>query len=145
MGVLLILALIAGAVYVYFADRQSPPTQAASAQTDHPSSIPEPTQPGPNAPESASVQYIENPVAAGQNSTITVITGPLSKCTIVVEYNGVVTKDSGLAPKSADNRGSITWAWTVPKAATPGKWPAKVTCVRNGKTGYVEGTQQITK
>jgi hypothetical protein len=142
--ILVVLAVIGGMIYVYIGDK-STPEPATFVTPIEQAPLPKETPPGPNAPESAAIQYLETPVAVGQNSTITVTTGPNSKCTIVVAYNNVVSKDSGLVPHTADIHGSVTWAWTLDKNAAIGKWPVKVTCVRNNKTGYVEGTLQVTK
>ncbi|CAN5327919.1 hypothetical protein BH10PAT3_BH10PAT3_4340 [soil metagenome] len=144
--ILLLIAILGGATYVYIVDREAaqklPEPVAVPAEKPL---LPEPSMPGPNAPNSAAVQYIETPVKAGDNSTITVTTGPNAACTIAVAYNNIASKDSGLMPKAADVHGSVTWSWTVDKTAAAGKWPVKVTCVRNNKTGYVEGYLEVTK
>ena len=146
MGVLLGLIIIAGVVYVYITGRQA--EKAAPKEAAVPEEklvVRAPQEPGPDAPESAAVQYLDSPVKAGENSTITVTTGPKSACTIVMAYKDVVSKDSGLMPKTADAYGSVTWTWTVDKSAAVGKWPVKVTCTRNKKIGYVEGYLEVIR
>jgi hypothetical protein len=143
-GILLMLAIAGGMAYVYFGNKTTnvPEVVANTVPIDP---VPTHQEPGPNAPESAAIQYLESPVKAGNNSTVTVTTGPNSKCTIVVAYSNVISKDSGLAPKTADEHGSVTWTWTVDANAPAGKWPVKVTCVRNNKTGFVQGDLVVTK
>lgn len=137
--------IVGGLIYVYITGRNTPQDTAVFvAPVDKPP-IPEPTPPGPNAPNSAAVQFIETPVKAGENSNIIVTTGPESICKIVITYNNTASKDPGLIDKKADIRGSVSWAWTVDKTATPGKYPVKVTCDRNKKIGYVEGYLEVTK
>lgn len=146
MGILLVLLVSAGVAYVYVTGRQgNKPPDVQAASTEEKPIVPTRQNPGPNAPESAAVQNLETPVRAGENSSITVTTGPDSACTIVVAYNEVVSKDSGLAPKKANNFGSVSWTWTVDKTAPAGKWPVKVTCTRNNKVGYVEGNLEVVK
>jgi hypothetical protein len=138
-------AIAGGIIYVYITGRNTPQnTPPAVVPIDKPP-IPEPTAPGPNAPNGASVQYIETPVKPGENSNIIVTTGPNSICKIVVAYSDVISKDSGLADKTADVHGSVAWTWTVDKTAAPGKWPVKVTCDRNKRIAYVEGYLEVTK
>ncbi len=107
--------------------------------------IKDPPPPAENAPVGASVQFLASPVKPGENSSITVTTAQKAACTIVMAYGTVVSKDTGLVPKTADIHGSVSWSWTVDKTATPGKWPVKVTCTLNKKVGYVEGYLEVTK
>ena len=144
MGIMFVLLMGAGFGYAYYISRNPDETTDKNKE-------PEPVAPvkfvqpkrDPNAPNSASVQYIASPVKAGDNASITVTTGPDAICKIVVAYNKVLSKDSGLVEKKADENGSVTWSWTVDKAAAPGKWPVKVTCDRNKKIGYVEATLEV--
>jgi hypothetical protein len=70
---------------------------------------------------------------------------PGSKCTISVAYSDVPSKDSGLTPRTADNYGVVTWAWTVEPAAAVGTWPVKVTCALGTKSAFVQGDLQVIK
>jgi hypothetical protein len=144
VAILLGWSIVGGALYVYYSDRHAEVKPVSITTETKIDPVPKAQVQDPNAPESAAVQFIDSPIKAGENSQITIITGPNSKCTIVVAYNNVVSKDTGLAPKTADVRGSVSWTWTVEKTAKPGKWPVKVTCVRGNKTGYVEGTLEVT-
>jgi hypothetical protein len=90
-------------------------------------------------PESVAVQSLTSPVAPGENASVTITTNPDSSCTITVVYDKLPAKDSGLVAKTADEFGSVTWSWTVDKAAPTGKWPATITCLRNAKTAVVVG------
>jgi len=147
MGIMLFLAIAGGVAYVYFSGKEEPKkvVKEAPVEINETPFDDEPTLPAANAPNSASVQFLASPVVAGENSSINIHTGPNSACTIVVEYNKVAAKDSGLAPKTADIHGIVSWTWTVDSAAPAGKWPVKVTCVRNNKAAYVEGTLEVTK
>ena len=144
--IMVLLFVIAGAVYVYITGKDAAstlPPPPPVAEVKQPFS--EPTMPGPNAPNGASVQYISTPVRPGENSTINIHTGPDSACTIVVAYNNILSKDAGLAPKTANKYGTVSWTWTVSKDAAIGKWPVKVTCERNKKTAYVEGYLEVIR
>ena len=144
MGIMFVLLMGAGFAYAYYVSKN--PDESASPKEPEAVTAPKFDSPktDPNGPNSASVQYIASPVKPGENSSITVTTGPKSACKIVVAYNKVVSKDSGLVDKQADKYGSVTWSWTVDKAAAPGKWPVKVTCERNKKVAYVEGYLEVT-
>jgi len=142
----LFLAIVGGVAYIYFSGRQAAkiPTPEVVVTKEKPP-ISDPVKPAANAPESAAVQFLDSPVKAGNNTSITVTTGPDSACTIAVAYGKVISHDSGLSPKTADVHGSVTWSWTVDSTVAPGKYTVKVTCVRNNKTGYVEGYLEVTK
>lgn len=144
--VLIVLFIAAGIIYTFVADRtgsKPPPARAATAE----SSIaePKPTPPSPNAPEGVSVSSLTSPVAAGSNAALTVQTNPGSTCTIAVVYNGVASKDSGLAAKPVGAYGVVTWSWTVEPTVPPGSWPVAVTCVYHGRSGVVQTNLQVTK
>jgi hypothetical protein len=56
-----------------------------------------------------------------------------------VEYNDVPSADSGLKPKTADDFGIVSWAWTVEATTPVGEWPVDVTCVFNDQSAMVRG------
>jgi len=146
--VLAVLFVIAGVAYVLIADQSAPKPAAkpAHASTDtQPSALPKPVQPGPNAQEGVAIEAVTTPVAAGANSSVAISTNAGSTCTITVTYSGVPSTDSGLAPKTADPYGNVTWAWTVGSTVPVGTWPIKVTCVYHGRTGVVLDDLQVTK
>lgn len=144
--IMTVVLMLAGVAYVYYSGRQDAAKLANTKDVieDRPL-VPKPVMPGPNAPNGASVQYLASPVKPGENTNINVHTGPYSKCTIVVAYKNIVSKDTGLVPKSADVHGIVEWTWTVDKAAPEGTWPVKVTCDRNGKVGFVQGYLVVAK
>jgi hypothetical protein len=104
-----------------------------------------PAAPPPNAAVGVALGSITSPVAAGSNAALSVRTTPTANCTVVVTYNGINSRDSGLAPKVADAYGIATWTWTVEAAVPPGTWPAKITCNYNGRSAVFDTKLQVTK
>lgn len=96
-------------------------------------------QQDPNAPVGVAIQAFTTPVAPGDNASMSIRTNPNAECTITVTYDKVESKDSGLIPKIADEYGMVSWAWTVEDTTPLGKWPAKVTCTRDDKSGVAQG------
>jgi hypothetical protein len=145
--VLIILFIGAGIAYVYFSGKTpyEPPKTQKKAVSDEAQPFPKPKKPSANAKEGVAVISLLSPVSRGANTSITIQTNATSKCTIVVAYNGVASRDSGLSPKVADDYGTITWTWTVDKTAPLGTWPVTVTCVFNGRSGVVIGNLQVIK
>lgn len=143
--VLLVLFVGGGVGYTYFLGAQDTPPTAATAPVVPTDAPIKPVKPAANAPESAAVQTLTSPVSAGSNASISVKTNAGSKCTIAVVYGSVASTDSGLAAKVADEYGVVNWSWTVEDGAPLGTWPVKVTCVYNGKTGFVQGDLQVVK
>jgi hypothetical protein len=144
--VLIVLIVAAGVGYVWYTGKNSEQTAKPVLKVPIVSyGLPKPKAPNPKNPESAAIETILSPVAAGANSSVTVKTQPTSKCTIEVSYNNLPSKDSGLVPKTADDYGNITWSWTVDKTAPAGKWPVKVTCAWLGKSAFVQSDLEVTK
>jgi hypothetical protein len=139
--------LVAGVGYVLIADRSTakPQTKFSIPRSASEPNILKPVAPAANAQEGVAIETFVSPVKAGDNSSISVRTNAGSTCTILVTYNGVASKDSGLGPKTADAYGFATWAWTVDSTAPAGTWPVKVTCVYHDKTGVAIGNLQVTK
>ena len=102
-------------------------------------------KPAENAPVGVSIQTLTTPIVPGSNASVVIKTNPSATCTIKVEYNGVASKDSGLAPKVADDFGTITWAWTVELAVPEGKWPVSITCIKGKLSGVVLGDLVVSK
>lgn len=143
---LLFLFTAAGVGYVYITGKK-PPKNSSAAKAIAPApqiSLPKPKKPAANVAASASVESLVTPVAPGSNSSIRVSTVPSANCEISVTYNNVVSKDSGLAPKTADGYGKVVWSWKVDATAPAGRWPVKVTCKYGEKSAYVEGYLEIT-
>ncbi len=144
--VLLVLAVGGGAAYTYFLGPENLQSAEPVAAPVSPSSpLFTPSKPAANAKVGASVQTLTSPVAPGSNASISVKTNAGSKCTIVVIYDKAVSTDSGLAPKVADEYGTVSWTWTVEKTAALGKWPVKVTCVFNTQSAVVQGDLEVVK
>jgi hypothetical protein len=138
--VLIVVFVGAGAIYTWVVGKSAKPVPTVTEDTTtvKTTTIKSP-QIDPNAPESVSVQSLTTPVAPGENASVLIKTNPGSWCTIIVSYNEVNSKDSGLVGKTSDEFGSVTWTWTVDASAPEGKWPVKVTCVRNSKSAVVIG------
>jgi hypothetical protein len=138
--VLAVLFIGGGLGYTWYMGQQPSNTTSAIAAPVESQPVPaiKPAKPAANAKESASVQMLTSPIAPGANASITVKTNPASKCTIIVEYNKVASKDSGLVARAADEFGTVSWTWTVDKTAPLGKWPVKVTCTYNKKSAFVQ-------
>lgn len=143
IGVLLVGG---GLAYTYFLGPDGSQS-AAQEQTPEPAVDRDikPTKPSANTVASASVSALTSPVAPGDNTSLTIKTVPTAKCTVVVSYGGVAAKDSGLSPKTADEFGIATWAWTVDGSAQLGTWPVKVTCGYNGRTAVVQADLVVSE
>ncbi len=145
--ILLVLFLIAGTIYVLVSDRNPIPIQenkTAVKQQQLPNAF-KPKLPGANAPEGVAVASLTSPVKAGTNASISILTNARSTCKISVTYKDKTSTDSGLVTKKANDYGSVTWTWSVESTVPAGKWPVKVTCVYNKKSGVVIADLQVTK
>lgn len=68
-------------------------------------------------------------VSAGGNASVSVKTAPGASCSITVRYaSGNNSTASGLAPKTADASGSVTWMWKVGAKTGPGDGAVIITC-----------------
>jgi cytoskeletal protein RodZ len=135
--VILALIVVAGAAYTWY-NGQQPAAEAHVATSTEPQAKQIQAKiPSKNTQESAAVELLTSPVAPGENSMITVKTNAGSTCKIAVVYNNVPETDSGLTPKKADNFGTVSWAWTVPKGTPLGSWPITVTCQFYDKSAVV--------
>lgn len=97
-----------------------------------------------NQPVGVSIASLSTPLVAGSNASVAARTLPEATCSIEVTYNGMRSADTGLAPKAADEFGTITWSWTVEKGQPAGKWPVWITCSQNGTSARVRGDLVIT-
>ncbi len=148
IGIVVVLAVLVGGgvAYTYFLGpdgSQIAPAAAPVSPTASP--FKEPSKPAANAKIGASIQTITSPVKLGANASVSVRTLPSAKCTVSVTYNSVASKDSGLAPKVADEFGTVSWTWTVDASAAVGKWPVKVTCALNERSAVVQGDLVVEK
>lgn len=139
--VLLVVVAAAGVAYTWYVgqDTTDDTTAIAVPVAPTPPAVIKPTKPAADAKQSAAVQILTSPVAPGSNASITVKTNAESDCTITVEYNDIPSTDSGLAPKSADEFGIVSWTWTVEETVPLGTWPVDVTCAFNDQTAMVRG------
>jgi hypothetical protein len=144
--VILVLLVGAGILYVLLAD-QTPmaPPKTKSSGLYSGQGLPKPQAPAANAKAFAAVQEVVSPVQQGQNSSVSIQTVPSSVCNISVLYKGKASKDSGLAPKTADAYGNVTWAWTIDSSVPIGTWPITVTCVYHGRSAIVDTSVQVVE
>lgn len=145
IGILLVLIIGAGVAYSWFSGQNDTRTFATKPQAVKKTGTVKHVQLAANAPSSASVQNITSPVKPGDNASISIKSNPGSICSITVTYNGVPSKDSGLADRTTDEFGVTTWAWTVEPTVPEGSWPVTVTCIYNGKSAVVVGQLVVSK
>jgi hypothetical protein len=144
VGVLIVVFIVAGIAYTLFSGQDpSKPLPKAKTTEINPIAV-KPTEPGPNAPESAALYLGASSVKLGTNALASGKTNPNSSCTISFIYNGITSKDSGLSPKTADPYGGVEWTWTVDSSVPTGTWPVKMTCVWRGKTAVAISNLQVT-
>jgi hypothetical protein len=145
--IILFILLAAGFGYAWFSERtEAEIADTASSATSQIDLNPiKPRKADPRTAVGASVQTLSTPVKPGDNSVITVRTKPGASCTIQVVYDEVVSSDSGLTPKHANDFGVVSWSWTVGKRAPPGTWPIGVTCAQGEKSAFVRGDQVVKR
>lgn len=143
----LFIAAVAGLAYIWYVGNTKPVDVSA---------IPDPTpkkavvaqateKPAPEGPVSVAEQAFTSPVVAGSNSSIMIKTRPGAACNITVTYKDKVrSTDGGLVPKTADEYGSVQWAWTVEPGRPVGRWPVEVTCALGKESGYYKAFLEIT-
>ena len=132
-ALLLVVIVTIGIAYVYFNHETSADGTTEEIVVNNEASAIKPSAPNPNAPASAAVLGITSPVVPGHNTSLSVRTNPGAECDIVFNYKDknkkeITYRDSGLIRKTANEFGSISWAWTVGKEVPEGKWPVNVTC-----------------
>lgn len=147
MFVLLFVAVGAGVGYTWYMGQTQPAGSAvAPAPTPKkPYVAAKPAAPPPNAKVGVAVESFASPVAAGDNSSISVQTTPGSICSIVLMYGAVKSTDSGLVDKTADEYGLASWSWTVPSTTPNGSYPLTITCKRNVQSGVYQANLVIGK
>jgi hypothetical protein len=135
--VILLLLVGVGAAYTWYNGQQPASIAKVPASNEPQAKQIVPKTLDKNVQESAAVQTVTSPIAPGENAMISIKTNPTSNCKISAVYNNVAAVDSGLAPRKADNFGTVNWAWTVPKGTPLGSWPITVTCEYYGKSAVV--------
>jgi uncharacterized iron-regulated membrane protein len=146
--VLLFLLVGSGVAYTYYMGQQTSPNVAAATATEPVATVDpviKPTKPAANASESAAIEMLTSPVSINSNASVTVKTLAGSACSISVVYGTVVSADSGLTAKIADEFGTVTWSWTVGPTVPVGTWPVKINCVHNSRSAFVQGDLVVTK
>lgn len=93
--------------------------------------------PDPNAPVGVATQMLTSPIAPGSVASLSIRTNPGANCVVSVIYDKTPSKDAGLAPKTADDFGSVSWTWTVDSLVPIGKWPVSVNCSNNKNSGVL--------
>jgi len=143
--VLLIILLIAGAVYTWYMGQNSIEDNSAAIPVKvQPELLKSPTKPPVDAKVGVSVQMLTTPIKPGSNASVTVKTNPDANCTVKAVYNKIPSIDSGLSQKVADEYGMVTWTWSVEASAPLGKWPVTITCANSKYSGVVVGDLVIT-
>lgn len=148
MFVLFVLFVAAGIGYTWYMGQKPAIASAIEAPVEvQGPSLFKPSARGNNTAVGASTQSIDSPVLPGSNSTIVVRTAPAAACTITITYNKIVSKDSSLVDKVADEYGMVSWSWVVGPSTPIGKWPVKVLCtvdVNSAMTiGYLEVVNKL--
>ncbi|MFA4836571.1 MAG: MBL fold metallo-hydrolase [Dehalococcoidia bacterium] len=97
------------------------------------------------SPISLEIVSVTNPAVPGANATLMAKTEPGAICTITVHYASGPSKAQGLAPKSADSSGNVSWTWNVGTNTTPGSWQIVITASLSGdlvtqSTHFIVGT-----
>lgn len=143
--ILLVLLIGAGVAYTYFWGPTSTPAAIAPKSSPPPNAQLVAPKGDPKAPVGVSVQVMTSPVVPGENAMYVIKTKPKARCTVGVVYGTLVSKDTGLAPKIADEFGTLSWTWTVDKAAPVGKWDFETLCVdqKTGQSGRLIGHQEV--
>lgn len=134
---ILILAVGAGVLYVWLGSPAAPAVSLDAPKAKPQLQEREAPKLDPNAPVGVSVQSINSPAAPGDNVLLIAKTKPEAICQIMVEYDEVKSKDSGLREKKADVFGVVQWSWAVDEAAPVGKWPVTIECRFDKKSGVV--------
>lgn len=145
--VLLVLFGAGGFAYTYYIDKQNSTNATDSSAASQPvGETIKPSKPSPKAPESASIEVLDTPIARGQTDMVSVKTQATSTCTIAATYlGGAAVSDPGLVKKTADDFGTVSWNWNIAPAAPIGQGMVKVYCTFNNKSAMVEGNFQVTK
>jgi hypothetical protein len=77
-------------------------------------------------------------VARGAAATLAIQTAKTAGCRIVVQYDSGPSTAKGLADKTADSSGTVTWKWTVGRSIHRGEVPVLVSCSLGDQSGNVE-------
>lgn len=142
--VLIVVAVGAGVGYTWYMGKTKPAVVEVAPAAKKKVTMRTP-KPNPNAPVGLAIQTLTSPVAPGNNASISIRTNPLATCDIVVEYNKVRSRDSGLMQKKSDEFGTISWAWTVEPNVQPGVWPITMTCANEKRSGMLQANLEVKR
>jgi hypothetical protein len=79
-------------------------------------------------------------VARGATATLAIKTAKKARCDIEVLYDSGPGTAKGLADKTADSSGRVTWKWTVGRNAHKGSIPITISCTLRDRSGSVDTT-----
>ena len=77
-------------------------------------------------------------VTRGSAATLVIQTAKKAGCRIVVQYASGSSTAKGLADKTADSSGTVTWKWTVGRNTHKGEVPIVISCSLGDQSGNVE-------
>jgi hypothetical protein len=109
------------------------PTTSKTTPILTPSPSPSPTAQFSELP--LQIVSVTSPVSQGADSTLVAQTVPGAECKITVYYESGQSAASGLSPKTADDKGQVSWTWTVGPKTTIGSWKIVIMASNNGVTG----------
>ncbi len=141
--VLLTISVIGGVTYTWYMGQQKTALISQAQSNRGSRAIFRPPKVASDAKIGVAVQMSASQTKPGENASITVRTNPEADCSISVKYNNMLAKDSGLAPKAADEFGVATWAWTVASNTPTGKWPVEVLCKNKVHSAVVSSEIEI--
>jgi len=135
-----LIVIVAGGIYTWYMGQKTV-VKHAELPTSKVVKPTAPVLPAKNAKVGISLQTLTSPVRPGANALISIKTLPTAACSVTFTYGKENTrsKDTGLAPKAADEFGVANWTWTVTKDVPVGTWPVEVTCAHNGQSAYSRG------
>ena len=128
MLVLAVVAVGAGIAYTWYNGQNQLASASAPAPVYTPRAEIKPTKFPSDAKVGIAQQSATSNLKPGENAAVSVRTNPEADCSIVVKYNNVPAKDSGLVAKQADEFGVASWSWTIASGTPNGVWPAEITC-----------------
>jgi hypothetical protein len=79
-------------------------------------------------------------VARGAVATLAIKTAKKARCDIDVEYDSGTGSAKGLANKTADSSGRVTWRWTVGRSTHRGTVPITIYCTLGDRSGSDDTT-----
>jgi Flp pilus assembly protein TadG len=95
-----------------------------------------------SAPNKASKPSCPAVLSDCQTATLSILTAPSAWCSATVS-DPFPSTASGLAAKSADGTGKVTWTWYVDSNAGVGNWPVSISCSRAATVGRASSTFQV--